>query len=260
MCVFKVKRGSQGEVTRRKTRAVVRGDLQRKSEEHNTWAPAASMRLVKYFIAQAAKHGMRVRQIDFIAAYLQAKVRARIYVKLPSSIKHLFSEEKQRQYFDKPLKLKKGLYGLTTSGRFWYEELQEWLIETGFKQSIADPGLFIWRRKDKFIALINYVDDMAYTSNDETFVDEFEKIIKERFNVTIKGDIDWYLSMRIKRHDKDYVIDQHRYTLTLLERYLSGLKNNIKERDTPTDPTYSFSKNDSPKIPSETTQVQKYVK
>ena len=48
----------------------------------DTWSPTASMRNLKYFLADAAKHKARVHQLYFIRAFLQAKVKNRVFVKL----------------------------------------------------------------------------------------------------------------------------------------------------------------------------------
>ena len=44
----------------------------------DTWSPTASMRTLNYFLADAAKHKARVHQLDFIGAFLQAKVKNRV--------------------------------------------------------------------------------------------------------------------------------------------------------------------------------------
>ena len=51
-------------------RIVVRGDLQNKEMIGDTWSPTASMRTLKYFLADATKHKARVYQLDFIGAFL----------------------------------------------------------------------------------------------------------------------------------------------------------------------------------------------
>ena len=58
------------------------GDLQNKEMIGDTWSPKASMRTLKYFLADAAKHKARVNQLDFIGALLKAKVKNRVFVKL----------------------------------------------------------------------------------------------------------------------------------------------------------------------------------
>ena len=48
----------------------------------DTWSPTASMRILKYFLSDAAKHKAIVHYIDFISAFLQANVNNRVFVKL----------------------------------------------------------------------------------------------------------------------------------------------------------------------------------
>ena len=48
----------------------------------DTWSPTASMRTLKYFLADAEKYKSRVHQLDFIGAFLQAKFKNRVFVKL----------------------------------------------------------------------------------------------------------------------------------------------------------------------------------
>ena len=48
----------------------------------DTWSPTASMRTLKYLLADAAKHKARVHQLDFVGSFLQAKVKNRVFFKL----------------------------------------------------------------------------------------------------------------------------------------------------------------------------------
>ena len=45
----------------------------------DTWSPTASMRTLKYFLADAAKDKARFHQLDFIGAFLQANVKDRFF-------------------------------------------------------------------------------------------------------------------------------------------------------------------------------------
>ena len=58
------------------------GDLQNKEMVGDTWSPTASMRNLEYFLADVAKHKARVHQLNFIEAFLQAKVKNRVFVNL----------------------------------------------------------------------------------------------------------------------------------------------------------------------------------
>ena len=82
MDVYKAKIQSDGSLDKLKVRILVRGDLQNKEMVGDTWSPTASMRTLNYFLAEEAKHKSRVHQLDFIGAFLQAKVKNRVSVKL----------------------------------------------------------------------------------------------------------------------------------------------------------------------------------
>ena len=134
MDVYKAKIQSDGTIDKLKLRIVVRGDLQNKYVMGETWSPTASLRTVKYFLADAARHKAKIKQLDFIGAFLQAKVKSRVFVKLDSKYADFFPE--YRQYFGRPLRLVRSMYGMTISGKLFADELTDWFVkEAGFSQS-----------------------------------------------------------------------------------------------------------------------------
>ena len=68
---YKAKIQSDGSLDKLKLRIVVRGDLQNKDMVGDTWSPTASMRNMKYFLSDEAKHKARVHQLDFIGSISQ---------------------------------------------------------------------------------------------------------------------------------------------------------------------------------------------
>ena len=62
MDVYKAKIQSGGSLDKLKLRIVVRVYLQNKELVGDTWSPTASMRTLKYFLADATKHKARVHQ------------------------------------------------------------------------------------------------------------------------------------------------------------------------------------------------------
>ena len=133
MDVYKAKIQSDGSLDKLKLRIAVRGDLQNKEMIGDTWSPTASMRNLNYFLSDAAKHKERFYQLDFIGAFLQAKVKNRVFVILNIRYAAYFPE--YSQYFGRALKLLKSMYGMTNSGKLFADELTEWPIEEGFMQS-----------------------------------------------------------------------------------------------------------------------------
>ena len=92
MDVYKAKIQYDGSIDKLKLRIVVRGDLQNKEMVGHTWSPTASMMTLNYFPADAAKHRARVNQLDFIGAFLQAKVKNRVFIKLDMRYADYFPE------------------------------------------------------------------------------------------------------------------------------------------------------------------------
>ena len=66
MDVYKAKIQSDGSLDKLKLRIVVREDFQNKEMVGDTWSPTASMRTLKYFLADASKHKARVHELFFI--------------------------------------------------------------------------------------------------------------------------------------------------------------------------------------------------
>ena len=87
------------------------------------------MRNLKYLLADTDKHKSRVQKFDFIGAFLQGKVKNRLFVKLDSRYADYFPS--YSNYFGIVMILLKSMYGMTNSGELFYDELTEWLLEAG---------------------------------------------------------------------------------------------------------------------------------
>ena len=111
MDVYKANIQSYGSLDKLKLRIVVRGYLQNKEMVGDTWSPKASMSTLKYFLSDEAKHKSRVHQLDFIGAFLQAKVKNRFFVKLDMRYTDYFLE--YAKYFGRYLRLLKSMYSMT---------------------------------------------------------------------------------------------------------------------------------------------------
>ena len=101
MDVYKAKIQSDRNLDKLKLRIVVRGYFQNKEMVGDTWSPTASMSTLKYFLADVAKHKERDHQLDFIGAFLQAKVKNRVFVILNIRYAAYFPE--YSQYFGRAL-------------------------------------------------------------------------------------------------------------------------------------------------------------
>ena len=132
----------------------------------DTWSPTAFMWTLKYFLADSAKHEARVHQLYFIGAFLQAKVKNRVFVKLEISYTDYFPE--YSQYFERVLRLLKSMYGMTNSGKLFADELIEWLLEAGCIQSQCQMSIYYKYTPDgSKMVVLSYVDDFFYCYTNE---------------------------------------------------------------------------------------------
>ena len=84
---------------------MVRGDFHNKEIVGYTLSPSAFMSNLKYFPADAAKHKSIFHQLYFIGAFLQDKVKDRVFVKLDIRCTDYFPE--YAQYFGRALRFVK---------------------------------------------------------------------------------------------------------------------------------------------------------
>jgi hypothetical protein len=235
MELFKVKIKSDGSLDKLKCRMVVRGDLQTKLDLEDKWSPTASFRALKMFLAHATKLKARVKQLDFVGAYLQAKTRSRIFVTIPKIFGILFPE--YEKFCGKPVRLAMSMYGTTLSGKYWYLKLQEYLLEIGFKANENMQCLFTQHHNDgSKVYLLNYVDDMLYYGTNNSRIKQFEELLTQRFNVELMGQAHWYLATRINQlNNYDIELDQSRYCKSIVRKYLdtAGCKKIINHHSTP---------------------------
>ena len=82
MDVYKENLESYGSLYKLKLRVVIRGDLYDKRVIGYIWSPTASMRTLKYLLADASKNKSRVHQFGFIGALLQANLKHIVFVQL----------------------------------------------------------------------------------------------------------------------------------------------------------------------------------
>ena len=221
MADCRVKIRADGNVEKFKCRIVFRGDLQC---QLISWSPTASQRSLKLFLTDATCLTARVRQLDFIGAFLQANMRCRVFTKIPQIYGELFPEF--AEFCNHPLLLNKALYGQTVSGRYWYEELDEWLRKYGFVSSPSAPTMYIKTSDNNhMIKLLNYVDDLLYFATHTETLREFERDLSQRFKLELKGQAAWYLSIQINQHSNyDISINQDRYLQSITKRFLTNLR------------------------------------
>jgi hypothetical protein len=126
------------------------------------------------------------------------------------------------RYPDHVYKLSKALYGLKQAPRAWYECLRDFLISNAFKVGKADPTIFTKTcNGDLFVCQI-YVDDIIFGSTNQKSCEEFSRVMTQKFEMSMMGDLTYFLRFQVKQLKDGTFISQTKYTQDLLKRF--GMK------------------------------------
>ena len=175
---MKTKLNRYGGLDKIKARIYLRDNMQIKDANNNSWSTTASTRLLKCLIADVAQNRTIVYQLDFIQAFIQSETKKRMFVLLDKEYENFCP--KLAGHLGIPLPLKKCLYGADFSGKRWYDTLDTFLTNNlNFVRSRVEGCLYVLRKGDYWIKLINYVDDVLYYSNNDSFRESFEKQLKK---------------------------------------------------------------------------------
>jgi hypothetical protein len=147
---------------------------------------------------------------------LMKPIKEEVYVEQPPGFEDI-------EYPTHIYKLSKALYGLKQAPRAWYECLRDFLLTNGFKVEKADPTLFTKTiSKDLFICQI-YVDDIIFGSTNKSSCEEFSRIMIQKFEISMMGELKYFLGFQIKQLQEGTFICQTKYIQDILKKF--GMKN-----------------------------------
>ncbi|GJS09591.1 putative ribonuclease H-like domain-containing protein [Tanacetum coccineum] len=129
------------------------------------------------------------------------KIDEEVYVSQPPG----FQDPK---YPKKVYKVVKALYGLHQAPRAWYATLSTFLLKNGYRRGTIDKTLFLKKDKNDIILVQVYVDDIIFGSTKKSWCDEFEALMKSRFQMSSIGELTFFLGLQVKQkedgHSKDF--------------------------------------------------------
>ena len=215
--VFKIKLDEHNRPIRYKARLVAKGYEQTYGINYDeTYAPVAQHKSIKLLMALVNELDLELKQIDFVTAFLNAKLDHQIYMEQPEGM--------STRNDGRVLLLLRAIYGLKQSPRQWNIELHNWLVENGYRPIPQDPCIYVKvTSQGRVIILALYVDDtaIAYHKRDEAIWEADKAAIAARFPITDVGDCKWLLGMEIRRDriKAELTISQQAYTERVLKQF-----------------------------------------
>lgn len=222
--VFRNKVDEHGTIVRNKARLVAKGYNQEEGIDYEeTFAPVARLESIRMLLAYACHANFTLFQMDVKSAFLNGFIMEEVYVEQPQGFENF-------EFPNHVFKLKKALYGLKQAPRAWYDRLKTFLIENDFNIGKIDTTLFT-KRKGKDILIVQiYVDDIIFGATNESLCKEFAKCMQEEFEMSMMGELNFFLGLQIKQTRDGIFINQSKYTKDLLKRF--GMEH-VKDADTP---------------------------
>nr|GFB27980.1 uncharacterized mitochondrial protein AtMg00810-like [Tanacetum cinerariifolium] len=95
-----------------------------------------------------------------------------------------------------------------------------------------DQTLFIKKQKGDILLVRVYVDDIIFGSTNKDLCKAFEKLMKDKFQMSSMGEITFFLGLQVKQKPDGIFIIQDKYVAKILRKF--GLTNG-KSANTPID-------------------------
>ncbi|GJW61638.1 putative ribonuclease H-like domain-containing protein [Tanacetum coccineum] len=180
--VFRNKKDERGIVIRNKARLVAQGHRQEEGIDYEeVFAPVARIEAIRLFLAYASFMGFLVYQMDVKSAFLYGTIEEEVYVTQPPGFK-------DPDHPDKVYKVVKALYGLHQAPRAWYETLV-------------------------------YVDDIIFGSTNKELCTGFEKLMKDKFQMSSMGELTFFLGLQVQQKEDGIFFSQDKYVAKILKKF-----------------------------------------
>ncbi|GJS74476.1 retrovirus-related pol polyprotein from transposon TNT 1-94 [Tanacetum coccineum] len=211
--LWKNKKDEDQTVIRNKARLVAKGYAHEEGIDfEESFAPVARLEAIWIFVAYAAHKSFSIYQMDVKTTFLNGPLKEEVYVAQPNGF--VDSDHPEKVY-----RLRKALYGLKQAPRAWYDELSNFLMSKGFTKGTIDPTLFTIRYGKDILLVQIYVDDIIFGSTNPKFSKRFEKLMHIRFEMSLMGEMKFFLELQIHQSPRGIFITQAKYALEILKKH-----------------------------------------
>ncbi|GJY42465.1 retrovirus-related pol polyprotein from transposon TNT 1-94 [Tanacetum coccineum] len=211
--VYRNKLDENGIVTRNKARFVAQGYNQQEGIDYDeTYVPIARLESIRILLAYTCALYFKLFQMDVKSAFLNGFINEEVYVVQPLRFIN----------FAKPnyvYRLKKALYGLKQAPKAWYDRLKAFLVKHDYSLGMVNNTLFTKKKDPNLIIVQIYVDDIIFGSTCQEMCDDFAKIMHDKFEMSMMGELNYFLGLQIKQLEDGIFFNQSKYIKEMLKKF-----------------------------------------
>ncbi|GKC39823.1 putative ribonuclease H-like domain-containing protein, partial [Tanacetum coccineum] len=108
------------------------------------------------------------------------------------------------------------VYQMDVKNAFLYAIIDK---KNGYRRGTIDKTLFIKKDKNDIMLVQVYVDDIIFGSTKRFWCDEFEALMKSRFQMSSKGELTFFPGLQVKHKEAGIFICQDKYVVEILKKF-----------------------------------------
>ncbi|GJY28108.1 retrovirus-related pol polyprotein from transposon TNT 1-94 [Tanacetum coccineum] len=168
--------------------------------------------LFHHHIAMLRTTGSSKCMMDVKTTFLNGPLKEEVYVAQPEGF--VDPDHPEKVYL-----LRKALYGLKQAPRARYDKLSNSMMSKGFTKGKIDPTLFKIKYREDILLVQIYVDDIIFGSTNPKYSKRFEKLMHSRFEMSLMGEMKFFLGLQIYQSPKGIFFNQAKYALEILKKH-----------------------------------------
>ncbi|WVZ76264.1 hypothetical protein U9M48_024252 [Paspalum notatum var. saurae] len=184
-------------IVRNKARLVAQGFCQKEGIDYEeTFAPVARLEAIRILLAFAASKGFKLQQMDVKSAFLNGFIEEELYVRQSPGFE-------SARFPDRSL--------VCSVEEF---PAQIWVCDGFSRQDLVSVS----HGGDTLIVQI-YVDDIIFGGSSHALVSSFSEQMSRKFEMSLMGELQFFLGLQIKQGPEGTFIHQAKYTRDILKKF-----------------------------------------